>query len=76
MDRPAKRSVTLSGHRTSVTLEAAFWEALKEIADKRGSSVNELISEIDERRLASGGLGGAGLSSAIRIYVLEWFRRD
>lgn len=74
MDRPAKRSVTLSGHRTSVTLEAAFWEALKEIADKRGSSVNELISEIDERRLASGGLSGAGLSSAIRIYVLEWFR--
>ena len=76
MDRPAKRSVTLSGHRTSVTLEAAFWDGLKEIADKRGSSVNELISEIDEKRLASGGLGGAGLSSAIRIYVLQWFRKS
>lgn len=76
MDRPAKRSVTLSGHRTSVTLEAAFWDGLREIADKRGSSVNELISEIDEKRLASGGLGGAGLSSAIRIYVLQWFRKD
>lgn len=75
MDRPAKRSVTLSGHRTSVTLEAAFWDGLREIADKRGLSVNELISEIDGQRLASGGLSGAGLSSAIRIYVLEWFRK-
>ncbi len=74
MDRPAKRSVTLSGHRTSVTLEAPFWDALKEIAEKRSSSVNELISEIDNSRLASGGLNGAGLSSAIRIYVLAWFR--
>lgn len=75
MDRPAKRSVTLSGHRTSVTLEAPFWDALREIAEARGSSVNELISEVDDRRLASGGLSGAGLSSALRIYVLEWFRK-
>lgn len=76
MERPAKRSVTLKGHRTSVTLEASFWDALKEIANKRGSSVNELIFEIDNARLSSGGLEGIGLSSAIRVYVLEWFRGD
>lgn len=74
MDRPAKRSVTLSGHRTSVTLEAPFWDALKDIATQRGSSVNELISLIDNRRLASDGLEGIGLSSAIRVYVLAWAR--
>ena len=76
MNRPAKRSVTLSGHRTSVTLEAPFWDALKDIAAERGSSVNELISLIDNKRLASGGLEGIGLSSAIRVHVLAWAREQ
>jgi predicted DNA-binding ribbon-helix-helix protein len=75
MERPAKRSVTLVGHRTSVTLETAFWDALKEISNKRSLSVNQIIREIDDARVASGGLGGAGLSSAIRVYVLDWYRR-
>lgn len=75
MDRPAKRSVTLAGHRTSVTLEPAFWSALKEISEAEGTSLNTLIGTIDEMRLADGGLEGAGLSSAIRVYVLEWYQR-
>ena len=74
MDRPAKRSVTLAGHRTSVTLERAFWDGLKEISAARGTSLNELIAEIDDARLKSGGLEGAGLSSAIRVYVLRWYQ--
>lgn len=75
MERPSKRSVTLKGHRTSVTLEHAFWDALRDISKAEGHSINELIGRIDEERLASGGLGGAGLSSAIRVYVLDWYKR-
>jgi len=59
-----KRSVTIAGHRTSVSLEAPFWEALKEIAHARGVSLNALIEEIDGARQGN-------LSSALRIYVLE-----
>jgi predicted DNA-binding ribbon-helix-helix protein len=59
-----KRSVTVAGHRTSVSLEAAFWNSLKEIAIARGVSLNALIAEIDSRRAGN-------LSSALRIFVLE-----
>ena len=58
-----KRSVVIAGHRTSVSLEAPFWEALKRIAGARGLSLNGLITEIDESREEN-------LSSAIRVYVL------
>ncbi len=58
-----KRSVVIAGHRTSVSLEAPFWEALKRIAGARGLSLNSLITEIDESREEN-------LSSAIRVYVL------
>lgn len=64
--RPAKRSLTLCGHRTSVTLEEPFWRQLRTIADARGISVNALASRIDASRPA-----GVGLASAIRVYVLS-----
>ncbi len=62
-----KRSVLIAGHQTSVSLENAFWAALKRIAEARGVSVNRLITDIDRQR--PGNLSG-NLSSAIRIFVL------
>ena len=58
-----KRSVTIAGHRTSVSLEAAFWSALKQMAAERGVSLNALIEEIDRGRAGN-------LSSATRLFVL------
>ncbi len=63
-----KHSVRIAGHATSVSLEAAFWEALCEIAARRRMSVNALLSAIDAER-------GGNLSSAIRLFVLESCRR-
>ena len=63
-----KRSVAIAGHRTSVSLEAPFWNALKDIAAVRGGSVQALVGEIDAGR------GGANLSSAIRVFVLREVR--
>ncbi|WP_158046569.1 ribbon-helix-helix domain-containing protein [Skermanella pratensis] len=63
-----KRSVTIAGHSTSVSLEAAFWDALKDIAADRGVSVNALIEAIDEGR-------SGNLSSAIRVFVLAEISR-
>ena len=60
-----KRSVTLDGHRTSVSLEDEFWRALQRVAAARGVSVNRLIAEIDRDRQ------GGNLSSAIRRHVLQ-----
>jgi predicted DNA-binding ribbon-helix-helix protein len=62
-----KRSVTIAGHRTSVSLEDSFWDALRDIAAEQGRSLHSLIREIDERRTAT-------LSSAIRTYVLAHYR--
>ena len=62
-----KRSVVIAGHRTSVSLEDAFWQSLREIATRRGVSVNTLVAEIDGARTGN-------LSSAIRIHVLDWLR--
>jgi len=68
--RLAKRSVTVAGHATSVSVEDAFWRALGDIARAEGLSVNALITRIDRER------GGAGnLSSAVRVYVLEYARK-
>ena len=63
--RPVKRSLTLRGHRTSVSLEDAFWRAFRDVAARRGQTVNGLASEIDEGR------GDVGLASAIRVFVLR-----
>ncbi len=62
-----KRSVLVAGHKTSVSLEAAFWDELRVIAAARKTSVNGLIAEIDASRTGN-------LSSAIRLYVLDWLR--
>ena len=65
---PVKHSLTLRGHRTSVSLEAEFWAAFRAIADERGLPLNELAAEIDAHRLAD-----TGLASAIRVFVLRHF---
>ena len=64
-----KRSVVLAGHRTSVSLENAFWDALKTIAGNRNATVNQLVTEIDKQR-------NGNLSSAIRVYVLRTLQTD
>ena len=64
-----KRSVTLKGHATSITLEDEFWTILKSITDQRNLSLALLINEIDEKRLES--KPESGLSSAIRVYILN-----
>ena len=64
-DRPVKRSLTLQGHRTSVSLEAAFWTEFRRLAESQGKSVNGLAAEIDARRTPPG-----SLASAIRVHVL------
>ncbi len=63
-----KRSVLIAGHPTSVSLEAPFWEALKEIAAARGRSLNALVESVDEGREGN-------LSSALRVFVLNEVRR-
>ncbi|MBO6548026.1 MAG: ribbon-helix-helix domain-containing protein [Rhizobiales bacterium] len=69
-DIPKKRSLTLKGHRTSISLEDAFWSALNDIANKQTKSISELVEIIDETR------GEAGLSSTIRIYILQYYRNQ
>jgi len=69
MSRPVKRSLTLGGHRTSVTLEDEFWAAFREIAAAEGKGLNALAAEIDAAR----GLE-TGLATAIRLYVLRSLR--
>ena len=69
-DIPKKRSLTLKGHRTSISLEDAFWSALNDIANKQTKSISELVEAIDENR------GEAGLSSTIRIYILQYYRNQ
>ena len=67
-----KRSVNIAGHSTSVTLEQAFWQALKEIATARRISVSTLIAEIDRAR--ANDPGAPNLSSAIRVFILRTTR--
>jgi len=63
-----KRSVVVGGHKTSVSLEDAFWTSLKDIAMRRGMTLSTQIASIDTSRRTS------NLSSAIRLFVLEHFR--
>lgn len=62
-----KHSVTVAGHRTSITLETAFWESLKEIALDRRQSVNALIAQIDTDHPEN-------LSSALRVFILDHYK--
>ncbi|MGF1463717.1 MAG: ribbon-helix-helix domain-containing protein [Maricaulaceae bacterium] len=64
-----KRSVTLSGHRTSVALEPEFWAALEVAAHEAGKPLARLIAEIDEARANQG--GARGLASALRVWLLH-----
>ncbi|MBC7908795.1 MAG: ribbon-helix-helix domain-containing protein [Rhodospirillaceae bacterium] len=64
-----KRSIIIAGHATSVSLEPEFWDALKEIAEERALSLNQLVAEIDQGRAGN-------LSSAIRVFVLGESRRE
>jgi predicted DNA-binding ribbon-helix-helix protein len=66
-----KRSVRIAGHRTSVTLEPEFWDALKDIAREAGLSLNALIARIDAERLPA----TANLSRAVRLYVLQHYKK-
>jgi len=67
--RPIKHSLTLQGHRTSVTLEAEFWQAFRTIAEEKGIALNALAAEVDAGRSPE-----TGLASAIRVYVLRHYR--
>ncbi len=59
-----KRSVSVSGHATSISIESAFWNILKDIAKEEEKSINHIISQIDDSR-------SGNLSSALRVYVLK-----
>lgn len=63
-----KRSIVISGHKTSVSLEDAFWQGLRDIAQVRGGTLSSLVGEIDTARRHN------NLSSAIRLFVLDWMR--
>ncbi|MBU2936914.1 MULTISPECIES: ribbon-helix-helix domain-containing protein [Pacificibacter] len=67
--RPVKRSLTLHGHRTSVSLEDPFWTAFRDIARETGKPINVLAAEIDNMRGVE-----SGLASAIRVYVLSYYQ--
>lgn len=63
-DQLRRRSVTIAGHRTSVSLEDPFWDQLKIVASTRGVSVAQVVAEVDKGR-------GGNLSSALRVFVLQ-----
>lgn len=63
-----KRSIVIAGHKTSVSLEDAFWKGLREIADRRDMTLSDLVSTIDSERRHG------NLSSAIRLFVLDHYR--
>ena len=68
--RPTKHSLTLHGHRTSVSLEPEFWAAFRAIAVEKSLPLNQLAAEIDAARR-----GEEGLASAIRVFCLNHYRR-
>jgi len=63
-----KRSIVVAGHKTSVSLEEAFWNGMKEISGLRNMTLSELVREIDSNRQQG------NLSSAIRLFVLDYFK--
>ena len=69
MSRPVKRSFAIKGHRTSISLEAPFWDALKDAAKEDGIPLATLVAGIDGQR------GQSGLSSAVRIWLLDRYRK-
>lgn len=69
MSGQVKHSLTIAGHRTSISLEAPFWDALSHIAQQQNLPLSTLVAEIDSQRRSG------GLSSAVRIYILDHYRR-
>jgi predicted DNA-binding ribbon-helix-helix protein len=65
-----KRSIVIAGHKTSVSLEDAFWKGLKEIASGRDATLSELVASIDAVRQHG------NLSSALRLFVLDFYRNQ
>jgi predicted DNA-binding ribbon-helix-helix protein len=63
-----KRSIVVAGHKTSVSIEEAFWNGMKEISALRNMTLSELVGEIDGNRQRG------NLSSAIRLFVLDYFK--
>lgn len=63
-----KRSIVIAGHKTSISLEDAFWKGLKEIAGSRQQTLSDIVAEIDKGRQQG------NLSSAIRLFVLDFYR--
>jgi predicted DNA-binding ribbon-helix-helix protein len=61
-----KRSIVVAGHKTSVSLEAAFWNGMKEISGQRSVTLSELVGEVETQQ--------GNLSSAIRLFVLDYFK--
>ena len=70
---PVKRSVTIAGHQTSISLEPVFWEALKAQAQRRGLPVNALVAQIDLERI--GADDPPNLASAIRLWLFHHLKR-
>lgn len=64
-----KRSITIAGHRTSISLELEFWDALQKLSAQRGKSITALVAEVDRSR------GDRNLSSALRVWVLNQVAR-
>lgn len=69
MTRPVKRSFSIKGHQTSISLEAPFWDALREAAAEQKLTLAGLVARIDADRSAG------GLSGAVRIWILDYYRR-
>ena len=67
--RPVKRSFSIAGHRTSISLEAAFWEAFRELCEADGVTMAARLAEIDRARGDQ-----SGLSGAVRVWVLARYR--
>lgn len=70
MTRPCKRSFNIRGHRTSLSLEEPFWDALRDIANREKKPLSKLVADIDMTRDAS----ESGLSGAVRIFILQHYR--
>jgi len=64
---PVKRSIVINGQRTSISLEEAFWNTLKDIAHERRVTLSQLVASIDDNRQSN-------LSSSIRLFVLEFYK--
>ncbi len=66
---PVKRSLTIAGHKSSISLEPLFWTMLRRAAEHKGTSINALVAEIDEARLASP--TPCGLAGAVRLWLVS-----